>query len=418
MGLIYKRVLLALLLASVICNLLGCAFPKRSGLDENSPPISAIPNPGKAQEEEKDPIKEQINIMTMDDKLGQMLIVGLEGFTMDDNTRQMIEANHVGGFILYSSNVENPGQLVNLTNTLKLSNSTNEIPLFISVDEEGGRISRVPKELQKLPANMAIGKVDNAEFSYKIGGILADELKAFGFNLDYAPVLDINSNPKNPVIGDRAFGTEAELVSRLGVQTMKGIQEGGVIPVVKHFPGHGDTSVDSHIGLPRVESDLERLKSFELIPFENAIRNSADAVMVAHILLPKLDAENPATLSKTIITEILRKQLGFDGVVITDDMTMGAIAKNYELGSAAVRSVAAGSDVILVAHGYDNALTVLNSLKEAVESGDISEERINQSVYRILRLKQKYNLEDAETRMPDIGELNRRIVNVLDRYMK
>jgi beta-N-acetylhexosaminidase len=199
---------------------------------------------------------------------------------------------------------------------------------------------------------------------------------------------------------------------------MLGIRTGGVIPVVKHFPGHGDTAVDSHIGLPTVNNDLERLKSFELIPFKDAIENGAECVMVAHILLPKIDAENPATLSKAIITDILRNQLEFEGVVITDDMTMGAITKNYELASAAVQSVKAGSDIILVAHKYENATAAMKALIETVQAGKISEERINESVYRIMKLKQSYNLQDNGIQSLDVEKINQKITDTLNKYIK
>lgn len=367
---------------------------------------------------EKDPIEEQIKLMSLEEKLGQMVMAGLAGYEADDSTRKLLESYHVGGFILYGSNVESPEQLLALTNSLKSINAGSKLPLFISVDEEGGRISRMPKELKNIPANKVIGKINSKEFSYELGGLLAEKIKAFGFNMNFAPVLDINSNPKNPVIGDRAFGSDERVVSELGVETMKGMKAAGIIPVVKHFPGHGDTSVDSHVGLPSVDNDLERLKSFELIPFAKAIEDGADVVMAAHILLPEIDSEYPATLSKTIITDILRGQMNFDGVVITDDITMGAIAENYELGAAALKAIEAGSDIILVAHGNDNAITVLKSMKEAAEKGLLSEDRINQSVYRILKLKQKYNLKDEEIQPVNIDELNNRIVTVLNSYMK
>ncbi len=405
-----KRYLIFIILIVTFSLFTSCTTGKTDELPNKTSPLPIAPV--------KDPIEEQIKLMSLDEKLGQMIIAGLEGYVVDDDARQMIESYHVGGFILYSRNVESQEQLLDLTNSLKSINANNKLPLSISVDEEGGRISRMPKELKNIPTNKEIGKINSQEFSYKIGGLLAEELKAFGFNMDFAPVLDINSNPKNPVIGDRAFGSDENIVSDLGVQTMKGMEAEGVIPVVKHFPGHGDTSVDSHVGLPSVDNDLERLKSFELIPFANAIENGADVVMVAHILMPKIDEENPATLSKAIITDILREQMNFDGVVITDDMTMGAIAENYDLGTASMKSVEAGADIILVAHGYDNAITALKSIKEAVEKGLISEERINQSVYRILKLKQKYNLKDEEIQPANIEELNDKIDTVLDTYLK
>jgi beta-N-acetylhexosaminidase len=367
--------------------------------------------------EKKDLIKEQIEGMSLDEEIGQMVIVGLAGYTIDDNSRRMLEDYHVGGFIVYGLNVENTDQLLNLTNSLKEGNLKNKVPLFISVDEEGGKVDRMPGEFKRYPANKTIGEVNNKDFSYKLGNVIAEEIKMLGFNMDFAPVLDINSNPKNPVIGDRSFGSTEGVVSSLGIQTMMGLQSGNVIPVVKHFPGHGDTSTDSHIGLPSVDNDLDRLNSFELVPFKEAIKNNADAVMIAHILLPKIDPENPSTLSKIIITDILRNQLNFTGVIITDDMTMGAIVKNYKIEDAAVKSVNAGSDIILIAHEYDNAVLVINALKAAVENGIISKERIDDSVYRILKLKQKYSLTDNIINSVNVDEINNQISTILNTYL-
>jgi beta-N-acetylhexosaminidase len=197
------------------------------------------------------------------------------------------------------------------------------------------------------------------------------------------------------VIGDRSFGSKADVVSKLGIQTMKGIQSQNIISVVKHFPGHGDTSVDSHIGLPTVNNDLDRLNSFELIPFAEVIKSGADAIMIAHIQLPKIDPNHPASFSQIIISDVLRKNMKFDGVVITDDMTMGAIVNNYDIGEAAVKSIQAGSDIILVCHDFAKQEAVIKAIQMAAENGVIAPERIDQSVYRILKLKQKYGLTDA-----------------------
>jgi beta-N-acetylhexosaminidase len=235
--------------------------------------------------------------------------------------------------------------------------------------------------------------------------------------VDFAPVLDINSNPNNPVIGDRSFGASAAVVAKLGIQTMKGLQSQRILSVVKHFPGHGDTSVDSHVGLPVVQNDLNRLRKLELVPFADAIQNQAEAVMVAHILLPKIDAQNPASFSKTIITDILRKELGFQGLVISDDMTMGAIAKNYEIGEAAVKSVLAGTDVVLVGHEYDKEIAVINALRRAVQDKRITTEMLNKSVTRILKLKQKYGITDTKVSVPNVSKLNAEVNGLLKQYL-
>lgn len=367
-------------------------------------------------EEKVDIIMEQIKEMSLEEKIGQMFIVGLEGQAVDENTIKMITEYYVGGFILFSKNIKDSDQLLSLVNSLKELNAKNKTPLFISVDEEGGRVSRMPSEIKKLPSNKKIGELNNRETTYEIGRILGEELKSFGFNVNYAPVLDINNNPDNPVIGDRAFGDNKIVVSSLGVEIMKGIQSKGVISVIKHFPGHGDTSVDSHKNLPSIEIDLERLKSFELLPFKTAIENGADAVMIAHILLPKIDGDYPSSLSKTVITDILRGDLGFDGVVISDDMTMGAIVENYEIGEAAVNAINAGTDIVLVAHGFENGVFAISAVKEAVENNIITEDRLDESVYRVLKLKEKYSLDNSKRDSIDVEYLNSKIEEVLEKF--
>lgn len=256
---------------------------------------------------------------------------------------------------------------------------------------------------------------DSKNISFQVGNIIGEELQLLGFNMDFAPVLDINSNPQNPVIGERAFGSKPDLVSRLGIQTMKGLQAKNIISVVKHFPGHGDTSVDSHLGLPRVNHDLKRLQSFELLPFVEAIKNDVDAIMIAHLLITQLDSANPATLSKTLITDLLREEMGFQGVVFTDDLTMGAIDDNYDLGKAAVKAVNAGSDIVLVCHDYAQQKAVIKALYQAATQGEIREERIEESVYRILKLKQKYNLSEQKNSLVEGKELDLKIAEINQR---
>ncbi|MBT2655602.1 beta-N-acetylhexosaminidase [Bacillus sp. ISL-18] len=368
------------------------------------------------QADQQKSIEEIVSEMSLDEKIGQMMIAGFSGTKMDPQTISLITKYKVGGMIFYQDNLVNPEQTVQLLNEIKTENVHNRLPLFLSVDQEGGRVIRLPGGLINLPANKEIGATNNSQFSYKVGTILGKELNGFGFNLDFAPVLDVNSNPNNPIIGDRSFGNNPDVVSKLGIQTMKGIQSQNIIATIKHFPGHGDTSVDSHLELPIVYKNLTELKKLELIPFEHAIDNGADVVMVAHILLPKLDAHYPASMSKVIITDILRKQLNFNGVVITDDMTMKAIADHFNMGAAAVDSINAGSDIILVAHDYNKIVETITSIKNAVHNGVISEQRINDSVRRIIMLKRKYGINNTNKGNVDIGELNISIKNLLDEY--
>lgn len=354
-----------------------------------------------------------IDQMSLKEKIGQLIIAGIKGKTVTKNTLSLINDYKVGGIIFYAENTVASNQTLLLLNQIKKENEENSFPLFLGIDQEGGRISRLPKEIANLPTNTEIGKINNKDFSYNIGSLLGKELNAFGFNMNFAPVMDINSNPNNPIIGDRSLGNQPDLVSKLGLQTMKGIQSQKVISVIKHFPGHGDTSVDSHLKLPIVNKSLKELNTMELIPFKHAISNGADIVMIAHILLPKLDQEFPSSMSKPIITNLLRNQLGFDGVVITDDMTMKAITDNFDIGSSSVESLKAGSDVILIAHDYSKIVTIMEAIENAVISGDISEERINESVERILNLKKKYQLSNKQIDSVSTAEINKEIENVL-----
>ncbi|OAB28459.1 glycoside hydrolase family 3 [Paenibacillus macquariensis subsp. defensor] len=365
--------------------------------------------------EPTDAAKELLKGMTTAEKIGQLVVVGMEGTSIDDDSRKFIEDYHVGGFIFYKDNIENTQQALSLFNDLKKSNVANKVPLWMSVDEEGGRVTRMPKEFLKLPTNKAIGKKNDTKISNEIGQILGRELQGFGLNMDFAPVLDINSNPNNPVIGDRSFGNQAKLVSSLGIATMKGLESQGVVPVIKHFPGHGDTSVDSHIGLPVVENDLERLRKLELVPFQEAIKQQAEVVMIAHLLMPKVDPDVPASLSKKIITDLLREELGFNGIVMTDDMTMGAIGENYDLQKASVQTVLAGTNIVLIGHDAKKGLSVIEALTDAVNHGKISEDVLNNRVYTILKVKEKYKLTNDPAKGPDVQSLNSDIQQILNK---
>lgn len=351
--------------------------------------------------------------MTPEEKLGQLLIAGLDGTEAGEEARRLVTETHVGGFILYKPNMTDAGQTVTLLNRLKEFNRPSGIPLLLSVDQEGGKVSRLPVDIE-LPANRDLAAGGTPERARALGKAVGQELKAFGFNLDYAPVLDINSNPANPVIGPRSYGSDAKTVKLYGLAAMQGLREGGVIPVVKHFPGHGDTSTDSHLELPVVNKSLAELEKLELQPFRAAAEAGAEAVMAAHILLPRLDPDYPATLSPAIITGLLREKIGYSGVVITDDMTMGAIAKHYPLKDAAVRAVLAGCDLVLVAHGYSQVQEAAQGLKEALADGRLTWARVDESVARVLALKASRQLADTPVAAsPDIGALRAAVKQAL-----
>ncbi|WP_458126636.1 beta-N-acetylhexosaminidase [Paenibacillus sp. Z3-2] len=381
-----------------------------TGQSSSSPEQNTAP-PQEEVPEEVDPVQEQLSSLTLEEKIGQMILAGVQGTTLDDQAKQMITEQKVGGIIFYANNVTTLEGTAKLVQSIKEANQSNPVPIFMSVDQEGGKVSRMPETVESIPSNGKVGRTKDSALAETMGELLARQVQLVGFNVDFAPVLDVNSNPKNPVIGDRSFGSSAELVSRMGIAEMKGLRSEGIIPVVKHFPGHGDTSVDSHLDLPVVNKTEKELAELEWIPFQAAVKEQVEAVMVAHILFPKLDPDHPASLSDVIIGEHLRGKFKYDGVVITDDLSMGAIAKNFKLDEAALATVKAGSDILLVAHSYESAKTIFDTLMSAVKSGEISESRIDESVRRILALKQQYKLSDDQTASGDLKQLNADIVD-------
>jgi beta-N-acetylhexosaminidase len=358
----------------------------------------------------------QLFNMSLDEKIGQMLMVGVNGTAPGNDAEEMIKNRHAGGIILYGNNIKTANQTVDFTNQLKAMNQSakNPLPLFISIDEEGGIVDRMPSPILKMPSSFSVGKKDDIDFSTHVGETLGKAVRDLGFNMDYAPVLDVVKNPAISAIGDRSFGTDAHLVSRLGIATMKGIRSQDVIPVIKHFPGYGSVSVDAHQDLPTVDYGRSQLEKNDLLPYEHAIKNDADVIMVTHLLVTGLETKYPASMSTTIMTNMLRDQLGFKGVIMTDDMTMGAITKRYDIQTAAVKSVEAGADVVMVAFHKDEQINAFNALKQAVLKGTLSEQRIDDSVYRIMELKQKYKLSDKQIGYPNISSLNNNIEKILN----
>ena len=413
-----NRNLLALILL-IVFTLTGCQTAAVPAPAPEAAPTAAVPSPESTPTPaltpvpEPDPFAEQLAAMTVEEKVGQLLIGGFEGTEIGDQATRLVQEYQVGGLILYGRNIAGAGQLVTLTNGLKALNGDG-IPLFLSIDQEGGGVDRMPPEVRRTPGAYCVGQTGSVPAAQSYGDVLAAECAAFGLNLDFAPVLDVWSNPGNTVIGQRAFSADARTVAGGGPAAARGMMDQGIIPAVKHFPGHGDTAVDSHVGLPVVDKSPEELEETELIPFRAAIQSAGTdgqvpAVMVAHILLTQLDPERPASLSPAVVTGLLREELGFAGAVLTDALTMGAVTQSYGLGEAAVLAVEAGCDILLVCHGQDSVPAVRTALLEAAASGRITAERLDESVYRILRLKTEYALTNEPVSPPDLEALNAQI---------
>ncbi|MCP4130367.1 MAG: glycoside hydrolase family 3 protein [bacterium] len=336
--------------------------------------------------------------LTLEQKLGQMLMSALPGRSLNPRSHDIIKENLPGGIIFFKYNLgDQSGIKQYISDLQEISMKNSGIPLFVSVDQEGGRVFRITDGATEFPGAMAAGVADDADLVYDWGKILGMELRLLGVNMNLAPVLDVNNNPENPVINTRSFGSETGLVSRLGVRYIEGIQESSCIAVGKHFPGHGDTNKDSHNTLPVIPYSIERLKKIEFPPFVKAIDAGVEGIMTAHIAFPAiLKNDYPATLSPVFLTDILRKQMKFQGIVMTDDMEMDAISKNtdieMDMGEAAVQSVLAGADIVLISTYGKNIDIILTALKDAVKKGILTEQRVNESVRRIIELKLRYKI--------------------------
>ena len=329
--------------------------------------------------------------MSLRQKVGQVFMLGFDGTRVTERTRALVAGLHLGGITLFARNIEDARQLRQLTQ--ELQRLADSVPLFISIDQEGGLVVRITEGATIFPGNMALGATRDPRLARQVAAAAASELLAMGVNMNLAPVVDVNTNPLNPVIGVRAFGADPELVAALGVQTIGATQAAGVSAVAKHFPGHGDTSVDSHRDLPVVGHAIERLRSVELAPFEAAIAAGVDGVMTAHVYLPAVEPspELPATLSRRVLKDLLRGELGYRGLILTDALEMAAITRDRSAAEAAVNAFEAGADLLLIAGSRSDdrsrAADGPRALLAAVESGRIPQERLEASVLRILEIK-------------------------------
>lgn len=341
-----------------------------------------------------------LDSMSLEEKVGQMLLLGISGTYISSGVREVVTDLDAGGIVLFASNLTSSVQTVNLTTKLQQEalQSKHAVPLLITADEEGGLVSRMPYGMVTMPGNMALGASRNEYLALKAYYHTGRQLKALGINMNLAPVLDVNNNIKNPVIGLRSFGSDPVLVSNMGVAALAGLKEAKVGSIVKHFPGHGDTLVDSHLALPIVKKTKAELGKMELMPFQKALQNGATAVMTAHISFPSLTngVSVPATLSQDILTGVLRANWGYNGVISTDDMLMNAIVNHYGFKEAVVQAVKAGVDQILIASNLGKQKEAKKAIIDAVNRGEISESRINQSVERIFALKSELDLHPGK----------------------
>lgn len=405
-----KKLLSLFMILGLLVSVVGCSTNdiKNEDIVENK-----LVDEEKKKEEKRNreidlKVKDLMSKMTVEEKIGQLFMIDFrtwngQNFTkMNQEVSKVISDFKLGGIILFAENIESAEQTTRLCAELQNSISNKEIPLFIGIDQEGGIVSRLSMGTN-LSGNMSVGASASKDIAYEYGKILGEELKALGININFAPSFDVNSNPSNPVIGTRAISSSPSLVSSIGIEIVRGMGENNIIAGVKHFPGHGDTKIDSHIGLPRVDKTREELEGLEFVPFRENIKN-LDIVMTAHIQYPQIEKDKnddvylPATLSDDLITGVLRNDMDFDGVVITDAMNMGAISDNFNNVESIKIAINAGVDIILMPTTLASTKditkfeNIINNLVSSVESNEISVERLNKSVERILKLKYKKEL--------------------------
>ncbi|QDG50037.1 beta-N-acetylhexosaminidase [Persicimonas caeni] len=321
--------------------------------------------------------------------IGQLLVVGFHGADEEppEAIAEALSTGKIGGVILFRRNVDTVEQVCALnTRVHELAAEAPEAP-FVAVDQEGGRVVRLKEPLTPIPPMRAVGDTNDGRLISEVSEVIATEVGALGFNLNFAPVLDVDTNPLNPIIGDRAFGRTPERVIRAAGAFLLGHHTAGVIPCGKHFPGHGDTLLDSHKDLPTLKHDMERLQRVELEPFRRAIGADIPMLMTAHMLLPALDSEHPATLSQAVIGELLREELGYDGVVITDDLEMKAVAERYDIDEMVTLGLRAGIDIFLICHTEAKWQQAYDTLYELATSGDEDLQLVLRAAERVRRLK-------------------------------
>jgi len=319
---------------------------------------------------------------------GQIVVGGFEGAELPEDMRRALSEGRRGGIILFSRNAPDVESVHELCSKI-VDAARDEFPPYIGVDQEGGRVSRLPEPVLELPAMREFGKIGDPALVKRAALALGRELSAIGINLDFAPVLDVDSNPENPVIGDRSFGRDPDTVARLGRAFIEGLQAGGVMACGKHFPGHGDTTKDSHVDLPQVNHDKQRLDTVELPPFRTASLRGVQAMMSAHVVYQELDPGRPATLSRKICTTLLRNEIGFKGVLFSDCLQMRALSDRWPIEETSVAAVRAGCDVLLVCHDFDVQERAHAALVARAEADPQFRARCNDAVTRSLRARRQ-----------------------------
>lgn len=360
-------------------------------------------------------MKIEVKDLSLEEKVGQMLMIGLNMSNPIGKIEELILKYKVGGVLLYKKNYKNYHQLVELVNYIKKLSSANKIPLLIAIDQEGGRVNRMPPEFKNIPAVNKLAKYKEEDLVEKASLITGKMLYQTGFNMDFAPVLDIKRFGDGQAIGDRAFSENKEEVIKYGIEMMKGLKSKNIIPVIKHFPGHGATTKDTHFVLPTIRKDLKELEEEDMKPFEEAIKAGADCILIGHLKIKKATFAYPTSMSKRFIGRYLRKKYHYNGIIITDDMRMKSVRTFYGKNKPIKKAFEAGNDIILFKYGKKEK--VIEEIINEVKKDKKKEARVNKSVRRILKLKERYGINNNEIKENEdfVKEMNKQIHEIREK---
>lgn len=350
----------------------------------------------------------KIDKLSLEEKVGQMFMIGLKEKN-DKEISNLINLYNVGGVVIYSYDYNNYKNMIKYINNIKKINKKNKVPIFISIDQEGGRVNRMPQDIMNLKSATKFSNKKDKKLIKEEGNLLGKMLKESGISVNYSPVLDIKNFDENHAIGDRCYGTTKEEVCEYGLEIMNQLKKNDIISVVKHFPGHGLTKKDSHYQIPTIKKKINEIEENDMKPFEEAIRKGADAIMVGHLIIEDVDSKNPCSISKKIINKYLLEKFNYKGLIITDDIKMLTFPLHYNIKKIVKKAIEAGNDIIMVGYNYRKISSIINYIIKEVKKGNISEDRINKSVEKILYLKEKYNVNDSEINGFKIENINKKI---------
>lgn len=356
--------------------------------------------------------------LSLTEKVGQMFLIGLDGYTPDETVMELIQTYKIGGFVIYENNVQSAEQLLRLINSLKTMNAGNEIPLFIALSQEGGRANVIPSEIRKLPAIKYISQDADKSLVYEVANLTGRIVKAFGFNMNFWPVLDLGGAVEGRALGDRCISTNPTIVSSYSAQIINGLNDAGVIAPPKYFPGHATTkSKGSNLIIPSTGKSIYKLEQADLVPFKSVIEANIDSLMVGHINLSRLNLFAPATMSYKVVTKLLKEKYKYEGVIISDDLTMPSVDIQYGIKGSSRRAILAGCDLMIIKDSK-KVKQVLIDIEKQIKKGNLDPKEIDLRVQKIIDLKEKFNLKDEEISELEIKKLNDEIEELIEKIRR